>query len=204
MLSIITDLEGNFSPTIIKTDFEQAAITAFQRKFPQSRLSGCIFHLGQAIQRKLPEFRLKTLYDTTRKYNKYVKYLVALSFVAPERVHETFNEIKNTDEFDEILLPLYNYFESTYIQGVNTTRFAIELWNTHNFVENNIPRTNNAIEGWHYIFKSTFGAVKYSFTMLVKMLKDEEDNIRIKKIRSDLGHSFPRKQKYIDLFSVMH
>ena len=35
--------------------------------------------------------------------------------------------------------------------------------------------------------------------MLIKMLKDEEDNIRIKTIRCNLGHTFPRKQKYIDL-----
>ena len=106
ILHILKQREGEFTPGIIKTDFEQAAISALTRHFPNSRVSGCVFHLGQAIQRKLPEFRLKTLYDTNATINRYVKYLVALSFVTPNKVHETFNDIKNSADFNECLIPL--------------------------------------------------------------------------------------------------
>ena len=49
ILHILKQREGEFTPGIIKTDFEQAAISALTRHFPNSRVSGCVFHLGQAI-----------------------------------------------------------------------------------------------------------------------------------------------------------
>src|SRR3954468_14215120 len=37
-------------------------------------------------------------------------------------------------------------------------RYAIELWNFHESVLNNLPRSNNASEGWHTAFHSSFGS----------------------------------------------
>lgn len=57
-------------------------------------------------------------------------------------------------------------------------------------------RTNNAIEGCHSIFiKHCHGYMK-NFYMLVKNLKKEEANIRIKIIRLENNHVFLEK-KYI-------
>ena len=40
-------------------DFEQAAIQANQKNFPESKLSGCFFHLSQNFMRKIAKLGLK-------------------------------------------------------------------------------------------------------------------------------------------------
>jgi hypothetical protein len=51
----------------------------------------------------------------------------------------------------------------------------MELWNYGAITNTDILRTNNAIEGWHSIFKRGFGSSRYSYDILVYMLKDEEN-----------------------------
>lgn len=53
MLSVLKRLIPGLSPNVIVTDFELAAINAFQNAFPAAHLSGCLFHMGQNIQKKL-------------------------------------------------------------------------------------------------------------------------------------------------------
>ena len=67
--------------------------------------------------------------------------------------------------------PLYEYFYNNSIQGINKNRFPINLWSCVSLVENDIPRTNNGIEGWHNVFKRSFNEARYSFTLLIKKLK---------------------------------
>ena len=57
------------------------------------------------------------------------------------------------------------------------------MWNCSFHTERNIPRTNNAIEGWHNTFRNTFKTSKYSLILLIRMLKNEEDVVRIKDVR---------------------
>lgn len=40
-------------PNTIKTDFEQASISALRDNFPDSRISACQFHLAQSLFRKI-------------------------------------------------------------------------------------------------------------------------------------------------------
>jgi hypothetical protein len=63
----------------------------------------------------------------------------------------------------------------------------------------NTPRTNNAIEGWHNVFANTFGTSKYSFSLLIEKLKNEEDSTRIKFLRFEAGHTFRRNKKYVEM-----
>ena len=41
------------NPLSIMTDFELAAIKAFKSNFPLAETSGCYFHLGQSVWRKI-------------------------------------------------------------------------------------------------------------------------------------------------------
>ena len=52
------------------------------------------------------------------------------------------------------------YFQKTYVgQMVNGREipgiFPYQLWNMHERVKNNLPRTNNSLEGWHNGFATT-------------------------------------------------
>ena len=100
-----------------------------------------------------------------------------------------FNNLKTHQRFPETLKPIYDYFETMYIRGMLSTRYSIEFWNCYRvFMDNEIVRTHNAIEGWHSIFSSLFLTSKNSMIGLIAKLKDEEDAIRIKAIRMSLGH----------------
>ena len=68
-----------------------AAIKAMKDAFAHSSLSGCYFHFGQSVWRKLQAEGKAVLYSTDEDYSMKVKQMMALAFV-PENdvidVHE--------------------------------------------------------------------------------------------------------------------
>ena len=88
--------------------------------------------------------------DSIFSYN--VKMLVALAFVPLSDVVNAFNTL--VAEMPEQLDPKIDYFEKNYIgvahrRGRRPPRFPLELWNVNDPVEEEIPRTNNHVEGYH-------------------------------------------------------
>ena len=69
------------APRFILTDFEMAAMGAFQEKFPDARTTGCYFHLAQSVIRKVHEVGLKVEYETSNDVRIAVRCLAALSHV---------------------------------------------------------------------------------------------------------------------------
>lgn len=198
LFRIIKNLIGNFSPRIIKTDFEQAAIQALKNNFPDSQISGCLFHLNQAIDRKVKENRLATFYSTSNTAKKFVRALSCLTFVKRAEIINMYNLLRAHSDFPTELIPVYDYFFQTYL-GTNIVLYPLDVWHQLDYFERDIPRTNNAIEGWHNSFSSSFGSSRFSFTLMIEKLKDEEDFIRIKMIQMyDLGFVFERKKKYLE------
>ena len=79
---------------------------------------------------------------------------------------------------------------------MNSTRFPPALWNSlDSFSVDSLVRINNAIEGWHSVFKNTFNNVRSSTVVFLDRLIEEEEVIRIKMIRASLNHSFRRRNK---------
>lgn len=58
LYTILNNIQIINPPRIIKTDFETASINALRSNFPNAHISGCLFHLSQAIQRKLQDLNL--------------------------------------------------------------------------------------------------------------------------------------------------
>lgn len=177
---VLQELEGVFIPAAVKTDFEIGGILALMRSFPGNVISGCQFHLGQNITKRLKELNLWYRYLECHLIKKFVKSLIALSYVREDLVLETFEELRNHINFPDILAPLYDYFLKTYIETQNANaRFPLHMWNqVSQYVELAIPRTNNAIEGWHRAFSSTFGASNYNLILLIYKLKEEEERMQ--------------------------
>lgn len=53
LFNVIKELQPSFEPNIIMTDFERAAINAFQNAFPNAEYRGCFFHFCQSLWRKV-------------------------------------------------------------------------------------------------------------------------------------------------------
>ena len=195
LFKLLKDIIPSLDPEAIKTDFETAAISGLRTTFSSARISGCMFHLGQAVDRKIKEQGLMNTYKTDATFKRYTKALVALTYVKQEDISSVFTELRNSNDFPPAINAIYDYFFRTYIH--QNAKFPIELWHSLGN-DSSLPRTNNAIEGWHNIFRNTFGTSRYSFDLLLKKLKDEEDVIRIRSIQQDiLGMQFERKKQYV-------
>jgi hypothetical protein len=82
---VLKKIVGNLTPRLIKTDFEQASIAAIRNSFPGVIVSGCKFHLNQALMRILKKMRLFNFYKTCATTKKFTKALTCLSYVVPEK-----------------------------------------------------------------------------------------------------------------------
>lgn len=85
--------------------------------------------------------------------------LPSLSFVPEEKVQEALTILINT--IPEETQSVFDYFERTYIGRTDRNKpptFPIKVWNCYNAVKNDLPRTNNNVEGWHRAFSSSIGS----------------------------------------------
>lgn len=198
MYNIINVLNGGFAPTTVISDFEYSSIKAIANSFPNATIKCCQFHLGQSIIRKVKELNLYYDYLNNNSTKKFIRSLIGLSYVEVDYIRETFIELKNHTNFPSALNVLYDYFYNNYIGNLDSiVRYPISLWHLGNNFDVNIPKTNNGIEGWHNTFKNTFGTSIYSFELLIVKLKDEEEAIRQKCIRINLGEQQIRKRRYV-------
>ena len=78
--------------------------------------------------------------------------LPALAFVRVERVCEVFDILK--EKLKEEVQQFLDYFEYTFIRGRQRRErlapsFPHIMWNGKDRVENDLPKTNNRVKGWH-------------------------------------------------------
>ena len=94
-------------------------------------------------------------------HNTLLRMLPALAFLPAGDVIEGFEELVDTIKvlYDDVAVDLLQYFEDTYNgrYGRNAPRhpphFAINLWNMFNRTDDELPRTNNSVEGCHWTFQ---------------------------------------------------
>jgi hypothetical protein len=163
-------MSPELDPAYIVSDFELEAINASNYVFPDIRVSGCQFHLGRALQRKVKELELLQLYKT----NNNVRALIPLFYVDRNYVADTYSVLINNYDFSTELTQIYEYFFNNFIGEDFNAKFPLELWNVSDNHIDAIPRTNNAIKCWHNVFKTTFGALRYNLHLLICNLKDKE------------------------------
>lgn len=203
MLDVLNSLENGLNPVSITTDFEKAAMNSFQTIFPNADIFGCLFHLAQSIWRNLQKSpNLVRLYNDDVDIRIQAKSLVALAFVPVDDVTEAFEELQVITMNE--LVPVLQYFESTYIgRIVNGARrrplFPIEQWNVFDRVNGGLPRTNNAVEGWHRAFQQSVGCHHPTTYNLISVFRSEQDAVEQNIERLNLGDRriIHHKPKYV-------
>ena len=190
-------------PNSITVDFEKAAISSIEKNFPNSHTSGCFFHFGQCLWRKIQACGLQNWYNEPR--NAFlIKNLTALAFVPKEDIIDVFNELMASldEETDEVLGEFLVYFETTWLGAVQRGRrrhpcFDISLWNVREKTLLGIPRTNNSVEGWHRAFQQRMSVVHPNLSHLMTKLKKEQNDWELTIQQASCG-IMPRntKKKY--------
>lgn len=156
-------LQPALQPTLLMTDFELAAIQAFELEFPGILKTGCFFHLSQSVWRKVQTEGLKARYENDHEFAPWIRMIPALAFIPVDNVSDAFAELVESEGFPEEAVPIANYFEDAYIcrrlrRGRQIPNFPTQIWNVYQRTLNDQHRTNNDVEGWHRAFQETCGS----------------------------------------------
>ena len=128
-----------------------------------------------------------------------VKRLLALAFIPTDDVIEVFETLITDPAYREIEVICDN-MEDNFIgrqrRGRRSPpRFAIQLWNQYTRVIDNLPRSNNALEGWHNAFNNVVGFAHPSVTKLARKLQQEQHSTQLHRRQLELGATTEKKKK---------
>ena len=189
-------------PNAILFDFERAAINAASEEFPQADMKGCFFHLSSNLWKHIQRFGLQGRYQNDDVFALHLRMLAALAFIPPSTVIEAFGELVDVIRFIDQFI---DYFEDTYIGRFrrNAPRrqpmFSMELWNIFHRTQDELPRTNNNIEGWHRRFQSNASAPHPVIWKFLDILKKEQGLTRVEALQTIGGHPPPaQRRRYKD------
>ena len=140
-------------------DFEQACIRALPVVFPNVTVIGCLFHLCKSVYRRVQTDGLQQQYIDQEAFRTNIGMIPAFAFVPLDDIIPAFERLSQHCQDDE--QTIFDYFESNYIGTLRRGRrrrplFPHTLWNIHGRVQDNLPRTNNALEDWHRQFNQCF------------------------------------------------
>jgi hypothetical protein len=182
---------------------------------------GCLFHFGQCLWREIQSLGLQHKYTNDDNFRMNVKKLMGLAFVPVCDVIQGYSAI--VDDFDPEDNALLDYFERVWVGrkkgrgpcqfkyislmhliiynvhlGNQRTKslFSLELWNVYERVIQDLPRSNNAIEGWHHAFNNRVSIKHPSITKLAKCILREQSKFEIDIERLRAGEQ-PRKKKKV-------
>ena len=184
-----------------------AAINAFKSNFPNATARGCFFHFSQCLWRKIQSplcHDVHRMYSTDATFALNIKMIPALAFVPPANVVTSFSALLDEEFFknnDTLLAPLIDYVEDTWVGRQRRNRrmpptFSIEIWNCHSSVLGDLPKTNNAVEGWHRAFSSLLDAHHPSIWKFIVGLKNDQSlrQLQVEQYLSEIEPPAGRKK----------
>lgn len=190
VFEVLKRLEPTRNPTDITVDFEMAVMNAIRKHFELAEIHGCYFHFGQNIWRKVQEVGLQSEYAKNADFALQIRLLIALAYVPPESVFESYEELIDTEFYaedtvskhSEAIKALLAYFQNTYVYRVSRkgtqekAMYEPSIWNVHSVTTAGSPRTNNQVEGWHNKIAKACGTThKDIFKFLIGLRKEQCD-----------------------------
>ena len=150
---------------------------------------------------------MRKRYVEDAEFALHMRVVATLAFVLPQDVIASFDllcdQIRLTygDDADRVL----DYFEDNYIGRFQSSAqcrapiFLIETWNMFHRTHQEMPRTNNSIEGWHRRFGSNLTVAHPGFWKFFNALKREKNLLRVDILQADGGHQpLAQRRRYVD------
>ena len=107
---------------------------------------------SQSVYRKIQSEGLQNTYTTDEAFALHAQMIPALAFVPVNDVITAFEALQ--DDAPAELAPILDYFEDNYVgrprrRNRANPLYALATWNVSNRVHDQLPRTNNHVEGFH-------------------------------------------------------
>lgn len=200
------------NPGQIMSDFEQAILNAIRIEFPNTIQSGCLFHLGQNIWRKIQACGLSARYGADSNFAVQMRCYVALAYLPAEDIPNIFRQYKDT-LFPEEAEDVTRYFEEYYVLGRLISRniddkiqvsrlqplFPPSLWSIERNNHSRLPRTQNSVEAWHRRWNSLLDNKRLGLYGCIRKIIEEQKvtEHKIEKILGNLPQTPPKKKKKV-------
>ena len=186
----ISNLHPNLFPRTILIDFELAIKNSLEAVFPGVLVKGCYFHFTRNIWRKIQASGLQEQYQEDVNFVTEVRMIAALAFVPEIDVRRFFNILY--DNVNPSLDVIFDYIVEFYIGMVRRgqqrrPRFEYSMWGVLDRVLDDLPRTNNAVEGWHNRFNRHVGCHHADIWKIINIIQKEEDLSRVELIHIEQG-----------------
>ncbi|XP_025080740.1 uncharacterized protein LOC112556185 isoform X2 [Pomacea canaliculata] len=138
---------------------------------------------------------LEHISNITLNFGTYLVHLV--HFI------EAFQQLMDSldADTDETLSDFLAYFESTWLGIVQRGRrrrpkFDVAMWNVYNRVGDNLPRTNNSVEGWHRAFDERMSVTHPTLGRLVSKLRKEQVSTELMMEQLAMGVRMRKNKQY--------
>ena len=200
LLTQIQILTNHVNPHNIMVYFEQAMIGALRNVYPLVPQKGCLFHLSKNIYRKVQDLGLSQLYLDDEQFRTNIRMIASLSFLPIEDTIQAFEVLAN--HAGNIEQPILDNFETTYIGELRRGRrlqslFPHALWNMNVRVQEDLPRTNNDLEGWHTRFSGSFLHHHAHIWKFIDKLKQDSSLNHLKMAQMVAGAQNPPSTPYL-------
>lgn len=179
-----TELGFVFEPVSVTCDFERATINAIQEVFPETNVTGCLFHWTQSVWRHIVSLGLKRLYSDDQNVKSSILMLLALPFVPPADIVDVFVQLRQEiiEMGAEVVLPLWDYIDKTYVRGVPARGrrravpplFVVDLWNVYDACLCRVHRTNNYVEAFHSLLARKIQSPHPNIWKFLQYLQEEQ------------------------------
>ncbi|XP_071105243.1 uncharacterized protein [Haliotis cracherodii] len=192
LLRLLKDTVGTrtgteLSPEVYQTDYESAVISAIAEVFPDSYVTGCLFHYSQALWRQVVERRLVREYTNNPAIQSHVRRAGALPLLPLDQVQNAWVEVMEQGPDDQQIGDFNDYVTSTWVD--DDARFPCHIWNQH---DNTGPRSNNHLEGFHCGLKKRTPRSHPNIYQFLKEIKNIEKADRRSRKQIDLVTCRPR------------
>ena len=122
---------------------------------------------------------MKARYENDSDLAHKMRHLAALAFVPADEMEHAFEVLYDSRIIPTEAQDVMDYFEDTWVErasrrGRRPPRFLINMWNCFEAAAESMPKTNNAVEGWHTGFEATVDAVHPNIFKLVEALQREQ------------------------------
>ncbi|RNA22243.1 hypothetical protein BpHYR1_020437 [Brachionus plicatilis] len=163
--------------------------------------------------RKIQDVGLSEDYRADRKIRSTLLLPQCLAYLPKKDVVSAFDELKESvkSEFTKSKVnEFYTYFEEYYVAKTIIKRgrynkkiierdepmFAISLWNIHDRLMDDMPRTNNCCESWHNSFTGILNNHPLIYE-LIDALRHEQNKIEsmILKIKTGVVKTKAKKEE---------